>query len=100
MVDTGPGEAPEPSPWLPACKVSTAFRPGQSGLAVRCAGQHDHVDASPRPVLSAFTQLRCLHDDFDAALGRRRWLHLAAAAPFLDVLLDALNRLDARAAPG
>jgi hypothetical protein len=32
--------------------------------------------------------------------GRRRWLHLAAAAPFLDVLLDALRRLDALAAPG
>ena len=35
-----------------------------------------------------------------AATGRRRWLHLAAAAPFLDVLLDALSRLDALAAPG
>ncbi len=35
-----------------------------------------------------------------AVTGRRRWLHLAAAAPFLDVLLDALCRLDALAAPG
>src|SRR5215213_4495564 len=25
MVDTGPGEAPEPSLWLPACKVSTGL---------------------------------------------------------------------------
>ena len=35
-----------------------------------------------------------------AVTGRRRWLHLAAAAPFLDMLLDALCRLDALAAPG
>ena len=35
-----------------------------------------------------------------AVTGRRRWLHRAAAAPFLDVVLDALRRLDALAAPG
>ena len=35
-----------------------------------------------------------------AVTGRRRWLHLAAAAPFTDLVLDALHRLDALAAPG
>jgi hypothetical protein len=35
-----------------------------------------------------------------AASGRRRWLHLAATAPFTDLALDALHRLDALAAPG
>jgi len=35
-----------------------------------------------------------------ALSGRRRWLHLAATAPFTDLLLDALRRLDVRAAPG
>jgi hypothetical protein len=32
--------------------------------------------------------------------GRRRWLHSAAAAPFLDVLLAALRRLESLVAPG
>ncbi len=35
-----------------------------------------------------------------AATGRRRWLHLAATAPFTDLALDGLRRLDALAAPG
>ena len=35
-----------------------------------------------------------------AATGRRRWLHLAAAAPFTDLALDGLCRLNALAAPG
>ena len=35
-----------------------------------------------------------------AATGRRRWLHLAVTAPFTDLALDALHRLDALAAPG
>jgi hypothetical protein len=35
-----------------------------------------------------------------AATGRRRCLHLAATAPFTDLALDALHRLDALAAPG
>jgi hypothetical protein len=35
-----------------------------------------------------------------AVSGRRRWLHLAATAPFTDLALDALHRLDALAAPG
>ena len=35
---------------LPARSAPT-FRPGQSGLAIRCAGQHDHVDSSPQLVL-------------------------------------------------
>lgn len=35
-----------------------------------------------------------------AVTGRRRLLHLAATAPFTDLALDALHRLDARAAPG
>jgi len=35
-----------------------------------------------------------------AASGRRRWLHLAATAPFTNLALDALHRLDALAAPG
>jgi Transposase DDE domain group 1 len=35
-----------------------------------------------------------------AATGRRRWLHLAASAPFTDVALDGIRRLDALAAPG
>src|SRR4051812_12112190 len=35
-----------------------------------------------------------------AATGRRRLLHLAASAPFTALALDALRRLDARAAPG
>jgi Transposase DDE domain group 1 len=35
-----------------------------------------------------------------AVTGRRRWLHLAAAAPFTDLALDALARLDALVAPG
>ena len=52
---------------LPA-RSAPPFRPGQRGLAVRCAGQHGHVDSFPHLVLGAFTQLRCQHDDFDAAL--------------------------------
>jgi hypothetical protein len=35
-----------------------------------------------------------------AVTGRRRWLHLAATAPFAAVALDGLHRLDALAAPG
>jgi hypothetical protein len=35
-----------------------------------------------------------------AASGRRRWLHLAATAPFTNLALDAVHRLDALAAPG
>jgi hypothetical protein len=35
-----------------------------------------------------------------AVTGRRRLLHLAATAPFTDLALDALDRLDALAAPG
>jgi hypothetical protein len=35
-----------------------------------------------------------------AVTGRRRLLHLAASAPFTDLALDALHRLDALAAPG
>jgi hypothetical protein len=35
-----------------------------------------------------------------AVTARRRLLHLAATAPFTDLLLDALHRLDALAAPG
>ncbi len=35
-----------------------------------------------------------------AATGRRTWLHLAQPAPFTGVVLDALRRLDALAAPG
>jgi Transposase DDE domain group 1 len=35
-----------------------------------------------------------------AVTGRRRWLHLAASAPFTDLALDALRRLDALATPG
>jgi hypothetical protein len=35
-----------------------------------------------------------------AANGRRRLLHLATNAPLTDLALDALHRLDARAAPG
>ena len=35
-----------------------------------------------------------------AITGRRRWLHLAATAPFTGLALDALHRLDALAAPG
>jgi hypothetical protein len=35
-----------------------------------------------------------------AATGRRRWLHLAATAPFTDLTLDALARLHALTAPG
>ncbi|MCW2901700.1 MAG: transposase [Streptosporangiaceae bacterium] len=35
-----------------------------------------------------------------AVTGRRRLLHLAATAPFTDLALDALHRLDALAAPG
>src|SRR4051794_39456690 len=35
---------------LPA-RSAPAFRPGQSDLAVRCAGQHGHVDSSPQLVL-------------------------------------------------
>jgi hypothetical protein len=31
-------------------------RPGQSDLAVRCAGQHDHVDSAPQPVLGGIYQ--------------------------------------------
>jgi hypothetical protein len=34
-----------------------------------------------------------------AVTGRRRLLHLAATAPFTDLTLDALRRLDALAAP-
>jgi hypothetical protein len=34
-----------------------------------------------------------------AVTGRRRLLHLAATAPFTDLALDALRRLDALAAP-
>ena len=35
-----------------------------------------------------------------AVTGRRRWMHLAATAPFTDLALDALRRLDALTAPG
>jgi Transposase DDE domain group 1 len=35
-----------------------------------------------------------------AVTGRRCWLHLAATAPFTDLALDGLRRLDALAAPG
>ena len=35
-----------------------------------------------------------------AATGRRRWLHMDASAPFTDLALDGLRRLDALAAPG
>ncbi len=35
-----------------------------------------------------------------AATGRRTWLHLARPAPFTDLVLDALRRLDALAVPG
>jgi hypothetical protein len=35
-----------------------------------------------------------------AVTGRRRLLHLAATAPFTDLALDALQRLDALTAPG
>jgi hypothetical protein len=35
-----------------------------------------------------------------AVTGRRRLLHLAASAPFAGLLLTALDRLDALAAPG
>jgi hypothetical protein len=35
-----------------------------------------------------------------AATGRRRWLHLAASAPFTALALQALHRLDLLAAPG
>ena len=35
-----------------------------------------------------------------AVTGRRRLLHLAATAPFIDLALDALARLDALAVPG
>ena len=35
-----------------------------------------------------------------AVTGRRRLLHLAATAPFTDLALDALHRLDALASPG
>src|SRR4051812_28242229 len=35
---------------LPARSAPT-FRPGQSDLAVRCAGQHGRVDSSPQLVL-------------------------------------------------
>jgi len=35
-----------------------------------------------------------------AVTGRRRLLHLAATAPFTDLALDGLHRLDALAAPG
>ncbi len=35
-----------------------------------------------------------------AVTGRRRWLHPAATAPFTDLALQALGRLDAPAAPG
>jgi hypothetical protein len=35
-----------------------------------------------------------------AATGRRTWLHLAQPAPFTDLALDGLRRLDALAAPG
>jgi len=31
-------------------------RPGRSDLAVRCAGQHDHVDSAPQPVLGGIYQ--------------------------------------------
>jgi hypothetical protein len=56
---------------LPA-RSAPAFRPGQSDLAVRCAGQHGHADSSPQLTLAASTQLRRLHDDFDAALDGNR----------------------------
>jgi hypothetical protein len=35
-----------------------------------------------------------------AATGRRTWLHLARPAPFTDLVLDGLRRLDALAVPG
>ncbi len=35
-----------------------------------------------------------------ATTGRRRLLHLAATAPFTELTLNALRRLDVRAAPG
>jgi hypothetical protein len=35
-----------------------------------------------------------------AATGRRRWLHLAATAPFTDLALDTIRRLNAPIAPG
>ena len=35
-----------------------------------------------------------------AVTGRRRLLHLAATAPFTDLALHGLDRLDALAAPG
>jgi hypothetical protein len=35
-----------------------------------------------------------------AATGRRTWLHLARPAPFTDLILDGLRRLDALAVPG
>ena len=35
-----------------------------------------------------------------ATTGRRTWLHLARPAPFTDMVLDGLRRLDALAVPG
>src|SRR4051794_19865589 len=68
MVDTGPGEAPSrPDGLLPAGSVP-AFRPGQSDLAARCAGQHEHVDSGRSLSSLASLQLSRLFGDFDAAL--------------------------------
>ncbi len=51
MVDPGPARRLSLPHGSLRARSAPAFRPGQSDLAVRCAGRHRHVDSWPQLVL-------------------------------------------------
>ena len=75
--------------WCPIVALAADLTAWMQTLALT---EHPARRWEPKRLLSIAGRL--------AVNGRRRWLHLAASAPFTDLALDALRRLDALAAPG